>query len=163
MKFTLERGTLLKALAHVQSAVERRSSIPILANVLIDVGDGSLTLTATDMDLTVVDSVPVDMAEPGAITVPARTLHDIVRKFPDDVSVQIATIDDGAHVTVKAGRSRFRLATKPLSLHGGGQPCRVWNRRTVTWRARTEQFPEQPPDRPPRRKNSSTRHGTRKP
>ncbi len=70
MKLTIERAALLKTLAHVQSAVERRNTIPILSNVLIDVSEGALALTATDMDLTIVDAVPVEMAEPGATTAP---------------------------------------------------------------------------------------------
>ena len=113
MKLTIERAALLKTLAHVQSAVERRNTIPILANVLIDVGEGNLSLTATDMDLTIVDAVPVEMAEPGATTAPVHTLYDIVRKLPEGAQVEIASGGDGDRITVKAGRSVFTLATLP--------------------------------------------------
>ena len=62
MKLTIERAALLKTLAHVQSVVERRNTIPILSNVLIDAGDGELSLTATDMDLTIVETVAAEVA-----------------------------------------------------------------------------------------------------
>jgi hypothetical protein len=79
MKLTIERSTLLKALAHVQSVVERRNTIPILSNVLLDAQKSRLLLTATDMDIAIVESVEADVARSGAVTVPAHTLYDIVR------------------------------------------------------------------------------------
>jgi len=113
MKLTIERAALLKTLAHVQSAVERRNTIPILSNVLIDVSEGTLALTATDMDLTIVDAVSVDMAEPGATTAPVHTLYDIVRKLPEGAQVKISAGGDGSQITIEAGRSVFTLATLP--------------------------------------------------
>ncbi|MCH8926637.1 MAG: DNA polymerase III subunit beta [Proteobacteria bacterium] len=113
MKLTIERAALLKTLAHVQSAVERRNTIPILSNVLIDVSEGNLALTATDMDLTIVDAVPVEMAEPGATTAPVHTLYDIVRKLPEGAQVEISTGGDGSQITIESGRSVFTLATLP--------------------------------------------------
>ena len=83
MQLTIERAALLRSLAHVQSVVERRNTIPILSNVLLEAADGALSLTATDMDLTVVEQVAADVAVPGAITIPAHTLYEIVRKLPD--------------------------------------------------------------------------------
>jgi len=68
MKLTIERGSLLKSLAHVQSVVERRNTIPILANVLIQAHDERIALTATDMDLDIVERAPAHVASAGATT-----------------------------------------------------------------------------------------------
>ena len=113
MKLTIERAALLRSLNHVQSVVERRNTIPILSNVLLEAADGKLSLTTTDMDLAIVESVDADIAEAGAITTPAHTLYDIVRKLPD--GAQIALDYDGADqkLSLASGRSRFVLACLP--------------------------------------------------
>ncbi len=113
MKLTIERAALLRSLSHVQSVVERRNTIPILSNVLIEAADGRLSLTTTDMDLAMVESVEADIAESGAITTPAHTLYDIVRKLPD--GAQIALEYDGTEqkLSLASGRSRFVLACLP--------------------------------------------------
>lgn len=111
MKVTLERGVLLKALGHVQSVVERRNTIPILSNVLLDVNDGALRLTATDLDLAIVEAAPATVVEEGATTVPAHTLFDIARKLPDGAQVELSTGE--GRLLLTAGRSRFQLATLP--------------------------------------------------
>jgi DNA polymerase-3 subunit beta len=113
MNLTIERAVLLKSLAHVQSVVERRNTIPILSNVLIQAGDGRLELTATDMDLTIVEQVVADIAQPGATTAPAHTLYDIVRKLPDGAEVQLAANGETGRLELSAGRSTFTLATLP--------------------------------------------------
>jgi DNA polymerase-3 subunit beta len=113
MKLTIERGALLKSLAHVQSVVERRNTIPILSNVLVEASDNALALTATDMDLSIVERVAAAVAGRGATTVAAHTFFDIVRKLPEGAQVQIESTGDGGQVTLKAGRSRFLLATLP--------------------------------------------------
>src|SRR5215218_2842240 len=100
MKATIERATLLKSLAHVQSVVERRNTIPILSNVLLEAAEGSLGLTATDMDLSIVERVGASVAQAGATTVPAHTLYDIVRKLPEGAQVQIESTGDGGQVTL---------------------------------------------------------------
>jgi DNA polymerase-3 subunit beta len=113
MKATIERAKLLRCLSHVQSVVERRNTIPILSNVLIDAsGDGHVRIMATDLDLQVVESLEaasVDSA--GSITVQAHLLFDIARKLPDGSQVSLETADN--RMTVKAGRSRFSLPTLP--------------------------------------------------
>ncbi|MFC4255499.1 DNA polymerase III subunit beta [Altererythrobacter xixiisoli] len=113
MKATIERAKLLRCLSHVQSVVERRNTIPILSNVLIEAaGDGLVRVMATDLDLQVVeslDAVSVDGA--GAITVSAHLLFDIARKLPDGSQVSLEAADN--RMTVKAGRSRFSLPTLP--------------------------------------------------
>jgi len=113
MKATIERATLLKCLSHVQSVVERRNTIPILSNVLIEAsGAGAVRLMATDLDLQVVESMAaVSVEVPGAITVSAHLLFDIARKLPDGSQVSLETADN--RMTVKAGRSRFSLPTLP--------------------------------------------------
>ncbi len=113
MKLTIERAALLKSLAHVQSVVERRNTIPILSNVLLEASDGKLSLTATDMDLTIVDEVEAAVGEPGATTAPAHTFYDIVRKLPDGAQVEVIAGGDASQMTLKAGRSTFTLSTLP--------------------------------------------------
>jgi len=113
MELTIERGALLRSLGHVQSVVERRNTIPILSNVLIDATEGGVSFTATDLDLAVVDTVEAEVKQTGATTVPAHTLHDIVRKLPDGAQVSIALDADGAKVKLAAGRSKFTLACLP--------------------------------------------------
>jgi DNA polymerase-3 subunit beta len=113
MKLTIERAALLKSLAHVQSVVERRNTIPILSNVLMEAGGGQLALTATDMDLTIVEEVAADVAQEGATTAPAHTLYDIVRKLPDGAQIELSLAGDNGQMTLSAGRSTFTLQTLP--------------------------------------------------
>ncbi len=144
MKLTIERSALLKALAHVQSVVERRNTIPILANVMIDAQDTTLALTATDMDLTINEQVPADIQQPGKATAPAHTLYDIARKLPDGTQVDIETDADTNQLVVRAGRSRFALGSLPTEdfpvLSGGDLPIRfsmsVGNLRSLIDRTR---------------------------
>ena len=112
MKATIERATLLKSLGHVQSVVERRNTIPILSNVLIEAKeDGSLRLMATDLDLQVDESVPAQVEQAGATTVSAHTFFDIVRKLPEGSQVELTAAE--GKMQVVAGRSRFNLSTLP--------------------------------------------------
>lgn len=113
MKATIERATLLRCLSHVQSVVERRNTIPILSNVLIEASaDGTVKIMATDLDLQVVETMAaVSVDDGGAITVSAHLLFDIARKLPEGTQVSLETADN--RMTVKAGRSRFQLPTLP--------------------------------------------------
>jgi len=112
MKATIERATLLRGLSHVQSVVERRNTIPILSNVLIEAqGGGALRLMATDLDLQIDETIAAAVDQPGAITVPAHTLFDIVRKLPEGAQVELSAAE--GRITVNAGRARFTLATLP--------------------------------------------------
>lgn len=115
MKFTIDRAALLRSLNHVQSVVERRNTIPILSNVLLKAEGGTLTMSTTDMDLEIHESVAAEIATPGATTTPAHTLHDIVRKLPDGEAVELDLADGGNIMTVKAGRSNFRLSCLPVA------------------------------------------------
>ncbi len=109
MKFTIERNSLLKTLGHVQSVVERRNTIPILSNVMIEAEGDGIAMTATDLDISIIERTGAAVAQPGATTVPAHTLFDIARKLPDGSEVEL-TLEDGDRLVVKAGRSRFTLA-----------------------------------------------------
>lgn len=112
MKATIERATLLKGLSHVQSVVERRNTIPILSNVLIEAtADGALRLMATDLDLQINESVAAAVDQPGATTVSAHTLFDIARKLPEGAQVSLSAAD--GRMAIAAGRARFSLGTLP--------------------------------------------------
>jgi DNA polymerase III subunit beta len=112
MKATIERATLLRSLAHVQSVVERRNTIPILSNVLLEAtAEGGIRLMATDLDLQIVETVEAAVDQPGATTVSAHTLFDIVRKLPEGSQVQLAAAE--GKMAINAGRARFNLQTLP--------------------------------------------------
>lgn len=113
MKLVIDRNGLLKSLAHVQSVVERRNTIPILSNILIDATGDGVTLTATDLEIAVLDSLDAQVMTPGATTVPAHTLFDIVRKLPDGAEVCLDTTEAEGRLTLSAGRSRFALSCLP--------------------------------------------------
>jgi len=115
MKITVERAVLLKALAHVQSVVERRNTIPILANVLLAAQDGTLRLTATDMEIAVVEEVSgVQVSRPGRTTAPAATLYEIVRKLPEGAKVELDHAGGDAALKLRAGRFNTDLAVLPV-------------------------------------------------
>jgi DNA polymerase-3 subunit beta len=129
MKLSIERAALLRSLGHVQSVVERRNTIPILSNVLLGAeteDGGSLSLTATDMDLEIVESTAAEVSQAGATTAPAHTLYDIVRKLPEGSKVELQTSADGNTLTVRAGRSNFKLGCLPTEdfpqMAGGTMP-----------------------------------------
>ncbi|MCJ9430015.1 DNA polymerase III subunit beta [Kordiimonas marina] len=109
MKVTIERNSLLKTLGHVQSVVERRNTIPILSNVMFEADGDMVAMTATDLDIAMVEHTGANVMAPGATTVPAHTLFDIVRKLPDGAEVELS-LEDGERLVVKSGRSRFTLA-----------------------------------------------------
>jgi DNA polymerase-3 subunit beta len=114
MKITVERGAFLKALGHVQSVVERRNTIPILSNVMLEAAKGQLKLTATDLDIEIVESIPSDVLRNGAATAPAHMLYDIVRKLPDGAQVQAELLtQEGGRLAVSSGSVRFELACLP--------------------------------------------------
>jgi DNA polymerase III subunit beta len=112
MKLTIDRMSLLRPLGHVQSVVERRNTIPILANVVLRAEEGELSLTATDMDMDIATEVGCSVITSGTTTMSAHLLYDIARKLPDGAEVEIA-VSDG-YAMVSAGRSSFRLPTLPV-------------------------------------------------
>ncbi|MEA3066682.1 MAG: polymerase subunit beta, partial [Sphingomonadales bacterium] len=115
MKVTVERSELLKSLAHVHRVVERRNTIPILANVLIRADSATLALKATDLDLEVIETIAAESGPGGSTTVPAHMFHDIVRKLPEGAQIVLEASGDRAVLAIRAGRSRFTLQTLPES------------------------------------------------
>ncbi|MBP1474929.1 DNA polymerase III subunit beta [Frateuria sp. MAH-13] len=113
MQFSIQREALLKPLQQVVGVVERRQTLPVLANLLVKVGDGRVSLTGTDLEVEMVATTPADQLGDGEITIPARKLFDIVRALPDGVRIDLKL--NGDRVALNAGRSRFTLATLPAS------------------------------------------------
>ncbi|UOK70161.1 DNA polymerase III subunit beta [Ancylobacter polymorphus] len=115
MNITVERAAFLAALQRAHRVVERRNTIPILANVLLRAEGGSLTLIATDLDIEIEDTLPAECAAEGEITLPAHTLLDIVRKLPEGVQIKLEFNAEKGTATLRAGRSRFSLQALPSS------------------------------------------------
>ena len=115
MKVTIERTALLKALGHVHRIVERRNTIPILSNVLIEARERQVTLKSTDLDLEATESAPADVASAGATTVPAHVIYDIVRKLPEGAQVSLEMTGEAGQLLLRSGRSRFFLQSLPAS------------------------------------------------
>jgi DNA polymerase-3 subunit beta len=136
MKLTIERAALLKALSHVQSVVERRTTIPILSNVLLNAASGKLALSATDMDLEIVEGVPARIDRDGRTTAPAHTLYDIVRKLRDGAQVEIETPSgpggERNEMVLRSGRSTFTLACLPPEDYPVMTGSELPNRFTLT-------------------------------
>ena len=113
MRFSLQREVFLKPLTQVVNVVERRQTLPVLANLLVQVSGGQLSLTGTDLEVEMVARTGVDDAQDGETTIPARKLFEIVRALPDGSKVTVS--QSGDKVTVQAGRSRFTLASLPAN------------------------------------------------
>ena len=113
MKFTAAREALLKPLQAVIGVVERRQTMPILSNVLLIARDGQLAVTATDLEVELVAQADVDTESGGEITVSGRKLLDICRALPEGSEINISV--SGEKLAIKAGRSKFSLATLPAA------------------------------------------------
>ena len=133
MKFSIERGTLLKAVSQAQSVVERRNTIPILSNVLIEAEGDHVRFRATDLDIEVVDEAPAQIHRAGATTVNAVMFHEIARKLPDGALVELATDPGSTMLSVTAGRAHFKLATLPKEDFPvmASSPCSDHGRRLI--------------------------------
>ena len=113
MKFKIQREAFLKPLQQIIGVVERRQTLPVLGNILVQASKQGLTLTATDLEVELVAQVGLDIAEPGETTLPARKLLDICRTLPEEAWLEILVDQDRA--TLRSGKSRFTLATLPAS------------------------------------------------
>ncbi|HXO15076.1 MAG TPA: DNA polymerase III subunit beta, partial [Steroidobacteraceae bacterium] len=113
MKLTASREDLLAPLQSVIGVVERRQTMPVLANVLLAARDNCLSVTGTDLEVELVATCPVSVQQPGDITVPGRKLLDIFRSLPEKTSVTVST--EGERVSLRAGRSRFTLSILPAA------------------------------------------------
>ncbi len=113
MKFTLERNALLNLIGHAQGVVERRNTIPVLANVLVRAVDGSISMTATDMEIEMNETIDTEVLQTGAVTAPAHTLYDIARKLPEGAQVELSSTNPN-QLTISSGRSHFKLGCLPV-------------------------------------------------
>ena len=113
MKVTVERAALLRSLGHVHRVVERRNTIPILANVLVKAEKSKLAFKATDLDVEVTETIAAEVGPGGATTVPAHMFYEIVRKLPEGAQIVLEASGDRAVLAIRAGRSRFTLQTLP--------------------------------------------------
>ena len=113
MKFSAQREVILKPLQTVIGVVERRQTMPILANVLLSAHDGNLAVTASDLEVELKASIELEVEAEGDITVPGRKLLDICRALPEGANIKFAL--SGDRVTVRSGRSRFTLCTLPAT------------------------------------------------
>ncbi|EAQ65139.1 DNA polymerase III, beta chain [Marinomonas sp. MED121] len=111
MKFSVVRETLLKPLQLVAGVVERKQTMPVLANVLLEVKDNELTLTGSDLEVELVGHIQLDECQEGRITVPARKLMDICKSLPDSAVIELSV--DDTRAIIRSGRSRFTLSTLP--------------------------------------------------
>ena len=113
MRLTIDKPGLARALAHVASVVERRNTIPILSNVLISTAKNELKLTATDLDMELVETVPCKAKGEGATTVPAHMFHDIVRKLPEGADIDLDRDGEQGRLSITSGQAQFSLQTLP--------------------------------------------------
>ncbi len=114
--FTIDRSLLIKALGHVQSVVEKRNTIAILSNVKIEASEGEVRLTATDMDIAITEKLAAEVQTEGALTVPAHTLYDIVRKLPDGSQVSVkGDAENKGKVEISSGQCNFSLSCLPTT------------------------------------------------
>ena len=130
MRFTLQREVLLKPLQQVVNVVERRQTMPVLANLLVSVKDNVLSVTASDTEVELVARCNLEGAEDGETTIPARKWFDIVRALPDGSQVTVKL--NGDRVSVSAGRSRFVLSTLPADEFPSADELEVIERVSLT-------------------------------
>ena len=112
MKFKIVRSNLFKTLSHLQGIVDKKNSLPILSNILIEAKDNALTLSSTDMDISIIEKIDCNVLEDGSTTINAQILYDIVRKIDDNSEIEIIS-NDGKLLTLRADGSRFSLACLP--------------------------------------------------
>jgi DNA polymerase-3 subunit beta len=114
MEFSVQRTDFLRELSLSQGVVERKTTIPILSNILLDVQSDSVSITATDLELGIRSSCPAKVKKTGAITVPAKKLLDYVRQLSDDeIKFKLSETAGGGSVQVTCGRSHVRMAGMP--------------------------------------------------
>ena len=115
MEAILQKNEFLKALTHVQNVVERRNTIPILANILIIAEGVGLKLIATDLDIELIEEIDAKIEKGGSLTAPAHLVYDIIRKLPDSSEITLSKEDNQDHLTIRSGKSNFKLQTLPRS------------------------------------------------
>lgn len=111
MKFTIEKANFIKVLQRVQGIVEKRNTMPILANVLLEASNNKINIMATDLEVYIKDSAPATVSEEGSVTVNARKIFEIVKELPTDTVDVIMGKDE--KLTVKAGKAKFNIMGLP--------------------------------------------------
>lgn len=109
MEFTLQKADFLKELQHAQAIVERKTTVPILSNLLLETKGNKIVVTATDLDVTIQNSCPAEIRVSGAITVSARKLFDLVRLLPE-APIHFKSAEQ-ERITINCERTRFKIAT----------------------------------------------------
>ncbi len=112
MKFKIVRSNLFKTLSHLQGIVDKKNSLPILSNILIEAKNNALTLSSTDMDISIIEKIDCNVLEDGSTTINSQIFYDIVRKIDDNSEIEIIS-NDGKLLTLRADGSRFSLACLP--------------------------------------------------
>ena len=112
MKFKIVRSTFFKTLSHLQGIVDKKNSLPILSNILIEAKDNKLIFSSTDMDISIIEKIDCNVVEDGATTINSQILYDIVRKIDENSEIEIIS-NDGKLLTLRADGSRFSLASLP--------------------------------------------------
>ena len=112
MKFLVEKKTIFKSLSHLQSIVDKRNALPILSNILIEVRNNELTMSSTDMDISIKEAVICEVIEEGATTINAQLIYDIIKKLHDESKIEIIS-NDGKILTLRSGVSKFSLSCLP--------------------------------------------------
>ena len=112
MKFKIVRSNFFKTLSHLQGIVDKKNSLPILSNILIEAKDNELTLSSTDMDISIIEKINCNVLEDGSTTINSQILYDIVRKIDENSEIEIIS-NDGKLLTLRADGSRFSLACLP--------------------------------------------------
>lgn len=115
MRFTIQRENILKPLQFVIGVVEKRQTLPVLSNVLMEAKNDKLSITATDLEVEIVSSTGLNVGETGAITLPARKFIDICRALPEEAQLDVAFDAEKDRVIIRSGKSRFNLATLPVT------------------------------------------------
>ncbi len=112
MKFKISRSIFFKTLSHLQGIVDKKNSLPILSNILIEAKENQLILSSTDMDISIIEKITCNISEEGATTISSQILYDIVRKIDDDSEIEIIS-NNGKLLTLRSDGSRFSLACLP--------------------------------------------------
>ena len=112
MKISVEKNNIFKSLSHVQNIVEKKNTIPVLSNILIEAKKNTLVLSATDMDISITETLNCNVIEEGSITVSAHTLYDIIRKLPDGNEIEFIA-NEGKMFSIRSGKSKFSLSCLP--------------------------------------------------
>jgi DNA polymerase III subunit beta len=112
MEIQVTKDALMEGIQTVQNGISQKSSLPILSNVLLEVDNKELKLTATDLDIGICSSIPVVTEQPGAITIPARKFFDIVKALPDGSEINLS-MKKNNFVTIKTGKAQFKIIGLP--------------------------------------------------